>query len=156
MSQWRYPAPFDIYNGDPNGDTAVMRRHEPDGSGYYAIEARSGEFLGYVCFGPEACVQGQVARDDIVDLGAGLAPEVLSRGLMKELLPQVLDFAAQRFPAATTARAVVAAFNERSLRACRGAGFVDAAEILGPGDRPFIELERPLPANPVTVAVEAR
>ncbi|MGN6689276.1 MAG: GNAT family N-acetyltransferase [Actinomycetales bacterium] len=146
---WRYPPPFDLYDwgGEEDDSLEVYLRHEAEGWGYYPVVEQQEDgvsLIGFVCFGAEARVRGQRVREEAVDVGAGVAPERVSRGVMTAMLPLALALAADQWPSAQVARAAVAAFNERSLRLCERAGFVQTGVVTGAEGRAFVELERPL------------
>jgi ribosomal-protein-alanine N-acetyltransferase len=90
-------------------------------------------------------VRGQEPADGVVDVGMGVRPDATNTGLGTALVGQVLELA--RELGATSARAAVAVFNERSLALCRAAGFRPVRDFAGPGDRPFRELVLPLTAG---------
>ena len=138
-ASWRYPPPFDLYDGAPDRVDLYLRS-SPDGFAYYAIVAAdTGELVGFCCFGSEA-VSGQIPVEETLDVGFGLRPDLVSRGTGAELLRAVLSFAAERF-GPTRCRVAIASFNERSRRLCESAGFEVVRRFEGPG-RDFDELER--------------
>jgi RimJ/RimL family protein N-acetyltransferase len=117
-------------------------RSSPGGFAYYAVVASdSGELVGFCCFGAEARVSGQIAVEETLDVGFGLRPDLVSRGIGAALLRAVLSFAAEQF-VATRCRVAIASFNERSRRLCESAGFEVIRRFEGPGGD-FDELERP-------------
>jgi RimJ/RimL family protein N-acetyltransferase len=136
---WSYEPPFDLY--DLSGDEAValLTIRDERGHGYDPV-LDGAQVVGFVCFGAEARVRGQEEEPGTCDIGAGLDPARLSRGIATSLLPVAVRFAADRF-GATRMRVAVAAFNHRSLRLCTSAGFRVVREFDGPDDRRFIELE---------------
>lgn len=133
IGSWSYPPPYDLYN---NGEVL--------GNDYRPVYATE-ELIGFVCFGAEARVRGQVVDEDVVDVGAGLRPDLTGQGVGTTLMPLVEEYARQR--GARRLRAAIAAFNERSQRMCRSAGFVEARRFEGPQGREFVELELPLRAG---------
>jgi ribosomal-protein-alanine N-acetyltransferase len=143
-AQWAYDAPFDRYDSDPSHGALFLER-EQDGTGYFAlVEAGSdGEFVGFCCFGAEARVAGQVEEPGTLDLGGGLRPDHLSRGLATLLLPSVCAFAVERW-APQYLRVAIAAFNERSIRLCRSAQFEVERTFRRPDGEEFVELRRRL------------
>jgi ribosomal-protein-alanine N-acetyltransferase len=138
MVAWRYEPPFDFYEFSGEDPVAVLTTRDERGHGYYPVQAGA-DVVGFVCFGAEGRVRGQEAVPGTLDVGMGLAPDQLSRGLATALLPEVVRFAGEWF-GATRLRAAVAAFNERSIRLCTSAGFRPGREFAGPDDRPFVEL----------------
>ena len=140
-ASWRYPPPFDLYDGATDRVDLYLRS-SPGGFAYYAVVAAdSGELVGFCCFGSEARVSGQIPVEEALDVGFGLRPDLVSRGIGAQLLRAVLSFAAERF-GPTRCRVAIASFNERSRRLCESAGFEVVRRFDGPG-RVFDELERP-------------
>jgi ribosomal-protein-alanine N-acetyltransferase len=138
--RWTYDAPFGRYDGDP-AMVAIMLLAPEDGSGYYALAEpeADGAVVGFCCYGAEARIPSQTEEAETVDIGGGLRPDRLSQGLATAMLPSICTLALARW-APKRLRVVVASFNERSLRLCRSAGFVDSRNLRGPGDTDFIEL----------------
>jgi len=113
--------PFDFYDGAGDDDAGYYTLQDDQGYGYYPVVDDQG-IVGFVCFGAEARVPGQLPEPGTCDVGAGLQPDSLSQGLATSLMPLVLDFAQRRFNPRQL-RAAVAIFNEWSLRLCKSAGF---------------------------------
>ena len=140
VSRWRYPAPFDIYDGDPEGSATLLSRSD-DGFGYYAVvDDDGGDVVGFCCYGPEARVTGQDAEAGTLDVGGGVHPDLVSQGVATQVFPAVLQFGIERWRPVRF-RTAVASFNERSRRLCIRAGFVVVRTFDGPG-RSFDELVR--------------
>lgn len=136
-----YEPPFNLYNGDPeDSETFLVRSAE--GYGYYAVVDGDDEIVGFCCFGPEARVKGQEGEAGTLDIGGGVRPDLVSRGIATEVLPEVLRFGSQRWKPKRF-RTAIASFNERSKRLCLSAGFVVVRRFDGPG-REFEELVRPV------------
>ncbi len=138
VASWAYDPPFDFYDVTGNDAARLFLTRDDAGHGYYPV-LEADELVGFVCFGPEARVRGQSAEAGTCDVGAGLRPDLLSRGLATGLMPAVVAFAIARFDA-TRLRAAVAAFNERSIRLCTSAGFRPVREFDGPRHRRFVEM----------------
>ena len=126
---WRYPPPYDVYDGgDPCDDPSVR-----------ALE-QGGALVGFCSFGDDARVPGGDYRDGPLDIGMGLRPELTGGGLGTRCLAAVLEFAGREL-GATETRATVAEFNARALRLCERAGFRRVARFEG-AERPFVILVR--------------
>jgi ribosomal-protein-alanine N-acetyltransferase len=137
-ASWRYPGELAMYDGDQSAGHGFLVRSE-SGHGYYAI-VDHGEFVGFCCFGPEGRVPGQPAEGEgLLDVGGGIRPDLVGRGLGGVGLPVVLAFARQRF-SPLGFRTAIASFNRRSITLCRWIGFRPTATFLGPGEREFTEL----------------
>jgi RimJ/RimL family protein N-acetyltransferase len=140
VTQWRYEGPWSVYDGNEAERISAEL-------GYHAIAERAtGRFLGYFCLGADARVPGLDAEPDVVDLGVGLDPAIVGQGRGATIVRPVLDWIAARSDAARL-RAVVQAWNERSLRFCRSLGFeaVGRHSALQEGSLvEYVVLERPL------------
>lgn len=139
VATWRYEGPWSVYDG---GDPAVTTT----ANGYHAIVAAgTGEFLGYVCVGAEARVPGLGEEPGVADVGFGLDPRIVGRGRGRSLVGPALEWVEDRY-GAPELRAVVQAWNERSLRLCRSLGFVAVGRHQAPqagGVVDYVVLRRP-------------
>lgn len=138
VATWRYGGELAMYDGDPGqGEDLLVMTAE--GYGYYAL-LENDDFVGYCCFGPEGRVLGQPAPvEDLLDLGGGLRPDLVGKGLGAVGLPVILDFAREQF-SPPGFRTAIASFNRRSIVLCRWAGFRASCTFPGPGEREFTEL----------------
>lgn len=138
VTGWRYRDDLSMYDGAPGQEEGLLVM-TTEHYGYYAL-VREGELLGYCCFGPEGRVPGQPApADDLLDIGGGLRPDLVGKGLGALGLPRVLSFAQERF-STRGFRTAIASFNRRSIVLCRWAGFRPTCTFRGPGGREFTEL----------------
>ena len=137
IASWTYPPPYDLYDGD--GAVGLMLDVPDDGTGYFAIVDAGEGLAGFCCFGLDARVGGQVEEAGTLDVGCGVRPDLVSRGIATSFVPEVVAFARETW-SPLRLRAAVASFNDRSLRLCRRAGFVERRTIDGPDGRPFTEL----------------
>jgi RimJ/RimL family protein N-acetyltransferase len=124
--QWRYEAPYSIYNPDPANLEEDLEGFLDPRYAYHSIATEQGELVGYCCFGPDARVPGGDYSRDALDVGAGLRPDLTGRGLGPGFLNAILDFAEEKFEPAAF-RATVAAVNRRALRAWEKVGFQPVA-----------------------------
>ena len=120
--QWRYEAPYSIYNPDPAHLEEELTVFLDPRYAYHSIVTGQSELVGYCCFGRDAQVPGGDYSKDALDVGAGLRPDLTGRGLGSSFLDAILVFAGERFAPAVF-RATVAAFNRRALRAWEKVGF---------------------------------
>ena len=138
VAAWRYDGELAMYDGDPGQEEDLLIM-TAEGYGYYAL-LENDDFVGYCCFGPEGRVLGQPAPvEDLLDLGGGLRPDLVGKGLGAVGLPVILDFAREQF-APPGFRTAIASFNRRSIVLCRWAGFRPNCTFQGPGEREFTEL----------------
>ncbi|HEX3588060.1 MAG TPA: GNAT family N-acetyltransferase [Pseudonocardiaceae bacterium] len=110
IAEWRYDGPWQVYDSAGLLDPA---------DGYWAVVDEE-RLVGYCCVGVEARVPGLGESPGVVDIGVGMDPALVGRGL------------GERFGSAVVARfgpgplrAVVQEWNERSLRLTRWLGFVE-------------------------------
>jgi ribosomal-protein-alanine N-acetyltransferase len=137
IASWRYPSPYDFYDLGPEDDPALLAL---SAARFFAARDEAGALVGYACFGEAAQVPGGVAgghyRDDLLDVGLGLRPDLTGRGIGGELVRAILALGRARYRP-TGFRLTVAAFNLRAIKVYERAGFQ-----LGPG---FDNRERGLP-----------
>jgi GNAT superfamily N-acetyltransferase len=122
-SQWRYRPELATYDGT----TAAIADMLDPANHYHSIRV-DGEYVGYVCVGADARVADLPAMHDVDDIGIGLAPDLVGRGLSRWLLPAVITcLDARGVLRGSVLRAVVLDWNIRSLT---------AAQRLAPHTRP--------------------
>lgn len=142
VAGWQYPPPYDMYSSTE----ALFGRllvDEGDGLGYFVLTLLgSDEALGFCCYGPEARVINEPEPlPGTLDVGGGLRPDAVGRGIASRYMPSVLEHAA-RLHHPKWFRVAVAAFNERSVALCTTSGFVRSSSFAGPDEREFLELYR--------------
>ena len=126
LAGWRYPPPYDFYDGDI----------EPVLNPERFFEARStgGELVGFYYFEP---------KPPDLDYGLGLRPDLTGRGLGLDFFLAGLAFARERY---RPDRVVlhVAEFNERARRVYERAGFQVVSSHVRTferfGDVPFLTM----------------
>ena len=127
LETWRYEPPYDFYDGDVDPVLNPERFFEaldPDGAlvGFYYFEEKG----------------------DALEIGLGLRPELVGRGLGLEFFRLGVDFGRQRFRPAKVILAV-AAFNERAVKVYERAGFVETGRHVRRferwGDVEFVDME---------------
>jgi [ribosomal protein S18]-alanine N-acetyltransferase len=121
IEAWKYPAPYETYD-----HTGAL---EGDYRGVFADE----ELVGFVCFGEPARVPGVHEEPGLVDVGWGLRPDLMGKGLGPRMIEAAL---AQH--AGSQHRIAVVHWNERARRAPTKCGFVQTGRV---GD--FVLMERP-------------
>ncbi len=149
IAAWSYPPPYDYYNiPSEHRDGALIDFLAP-GNRYHAARSERGELTAFFCFGPDARVPGGRYEEPALDVGLGLRPDLIGRGLGGEMLAQALEFAVRAFQPARF-RTTIALFNARSRRVFERAGFVEEHVV---GDR-WVQLSR-VAAEPPSSRVEA-
>ncbi len=115
---WRYGGLWSVYDGRGDQLEALT-----SANGYFAIaEVGTDAFVGYVCVGDEARVLGLSEDPGVLDVGIGLDPAIVGRGMGQSIAGPALRWADGRY-GAPEMRAVVQSWNERSLRLCHRLGF---------------------------------
>lgn len=144
---WRYEAPYDLYNLN-SGDTEEMVRFFSDPqNAYHAIADDEGVLVAYSCFGRDAQVPGGDYDDPALDIGLGVRPDLTGKGHGLVFVSAVLRFAQRAYTTALF-RVTVAEFNNRALRVWEKAGFQHVQTFAKEGHGiPFVVLTRPVAHN---------
>ena len=112
ITAWRYEGRYSAY--DVTGGISP-------GLGYFAVE-NDRCLVGYCCFCAEARVPGIEEEDGTLDVGYGLRPELVGRGLSRSFIGAILAFGIER-RRPRRLRVLVLRWNERSRRAAERQGF---------------------------------
>ena len=123
--RWRYTGDLSVYGFD-TPDPAARAEEKRDlldpRNCYYAARSAAGELIGFCCFGPDAQVPGGDYRQPALDVGLGLQPELVGRGLGLSFVEAILEFASREL-SPPRFRLTVATFNRRAARVYERAGF---------------------------------
>lgn len=112
---WRYNAPYDIYNYNPGeAEKDITYLIDPQNT-FYSILTEQGQLIGYCSFGMDGQVPGGDYREEALDIGMGIRPDLTGQGNGRCYTEQVLDFARGQF-APRKFRVTIATFNERAQR----------------------------------------
>jgi RimJ/RimL family protein N-acetyltransferase len=128
IARWRYEGPYARYDGDPASVETLLR---PDHR-VHAVRDERGDLVGFCSFGEDGRVPGYAYPDHALDIGAGMRPDLVGRGLGEGFLRAVIEFADRAFAPGAT-RVTVAAFNRRALRVCLALGFREDARFARAG-----------------------
>jgi [ribosomal protein S18]-alanine N-acetyltransferase len=123
ISRWRYEGPYAVYNGSPASVTSLLQPRYL----YHSVHDELGELVGYFCFGEDARVSagrgpGLYDREDALDVGLGMRPDLTGRGLGEQFVRAGLHFAEDAY-SPPAFRLTVATFNRRAIRVYERAGF---------------------------------
>ena len=138
-ASWHYQGPWSVYDPHPGDDPPSAA------AGYDAVVDDAGTLVGFVCVGQEARVPGLAEADGTIDIGVGMRPDLVGRGLGRHFGAVVLDHVRDRC-GDVPLRAVVQGWNQRSLRLARGLGFRDAGThqcVQGGKEVSYVVLVRP-------------
>ena len=105
MAAWRYPPPYDFYDGDADPVLNPER--------FYEARDAAGELIGFYYFEP---------NPPDLDYGLGLRPDLTGKGLGLEFFEAGLAFARERYQPQRV-YLHVAEFNEQAQRVYERAGF---------------------------------
>ncbi len=142
IAQWTYGESLALYNVDADEREEYINGLIDPSNHYFALVDEHNEPIAFFCFGPDARVRGgNYASDtEALDIGYGLRPSLTGQGLGKLLLETGLMLGIELF-SPPRFRATVASSNERSLRICRGANFVEQSRFTRDTDhREFVTL----------------
>jgi [ribosomal protein S18]-alanine N-acetyltransferase len=121
VAGWQYPGAWSVY------DLPSARPLFVDLADYCAIVSDQA-LVGFCCTGNAARVVGMTDDAAIVDVGFGMNPQFLGRGHGAAFGRSVVSHLASTRPGQPL-RAVVQAWNQRSLRLLRRLGFDDVGEL---------------------------
>jgi ribosomal-protein-alanine N-acetyltransferase len=133
---WHYDGEYTFYDFDQDaGDLAELLDLASWGDAYYAVDDDDGALVGFVQF---------VTRGELVDVGLGLRPELVGRGLGAAFLDSALRFATDHF-GIDRFTLDVAAFNRRAITVYERAGFRETERFehhTNGGLHPFVRMVR--------------
>jgi [ribosomal protein S18]-alanine N-acetyltransferase len=132
IAGWRYPDPYALYDG---GDPEHLLRHA-----YFAAIDEESTLIGFCCFGEDARVPGLEEEEGVLDVGAGLRPDLTGIGLGGQFLREACRLGEELY-SPLRFRLVVAAFNRRAQMVAHALGFEAAGTHVSDG-REFVVLTR--------------
>jgi len=142
ISEWRYDAPYDIYDPASDDVKVAMQLFLDPQNAYHTITDEHGDLMAYCCFGPDGQVPGGDYSAAALDIGLGARPDLTGQGRGLIYVKAVLDFARRAFPP-TAFRVTIAEFNKRAQRVWQKAGFQPVQTFQRSGDgMPFVILVR--------------
>lgn len=118
IATWQYEGPWSIYDLDGQA---------PSSTDYWAVTDDLDRLVGFYCTGAEARVPGLDAAPDVLDVGVGMHPDLVGAGNGREFATVILAHCRIEYRQ-SYARAVVQAWNARSLRLAAAMGFTPSGE----------------------------
>jgi RimJ/RimL family protein N-acetyltransferase len=103
--QWHYQPPYDFYDSDQEPVLNPER--------YFAVRDDAGALIGFLYFEP---------KDDVLEYGLGLRPDLTGKGLGLDFFRAGLEFGRESYRPSLV-RLFVAAFNERAIKVYERAVF---------------------------------
>lgn len=141
ISSWKYEELYSIYSfdGSENCIDELM-----DGSYYYVLN-EFGELAGYFCYGRSACVPAGFGaqvynRNDVVDIGLGMRPDLCGKKMGLSFLKAGLDYAKELYNN-DKFRLTVAVFNKRAIKLYEKAGFIKEKTFVKESEMGIIEFQ---------------
>jgi [ribosomal protein S18]-alanine N-acetyltransferase len=128
---WRYAGDLAVYGfwtTDADARDEEKRDLLDPANCYYAARTEGGELVGFCCFGPDAQVPGGDYLQPALDVGLGLRPDLVGRGVGLTFVEAILDFARLEL-SPPLFRLTVASFNRRAFRVYERAGFGTVARF---------------------------
>ncbi len=118
---WRYEPPYDLYNDSDQEVNLLQHILHPQNT-FYSILDKNNELVAYCSFGQDGQVSGGDYRNQALDIGMGIRPDLTGRGKGSEYANAVLEFAKSLFQPKAF-RVTIAAFNKRAIRVWQKLGF---------------------------------
>ena len=136
ISGWRYEPPYDFYDWDADPqDLAELQDPTKRRDVHFSVRDNKGQLVGFF---------QSKQKDDVLDVGLGLRPDLTGEGRGLEFLLSGLEFAKKRY-APERFTLSVATFNGRAVGVYERAGFrrgeVYLHETNG-GEHEFLRMER--------------
>lgn len=120
--QWKYEAPYDIYNLASSNPEDTLRYLLDPQNAFYSIYGQPDDLEAFCSFGPDGQVSGGDYSTPALDIGLGLRPDLTGQGYGSEYVSAVINFAHSTY-SPEQLRVTIAAFNGRALRVWEKAGF---------------------------------
>jgi ribosomal-protein-alanine N-acetyltransferase len=137
VARWRYPPPYSFYDWDSDpDDLAELLDPALRGEDYVAVVGDDGRLVGYF--------QYKRPHHPSLEIGLGLRPDWIGRGLGQAFVEAGLEYARERY-APEEFSLSVAAFNGRAITVYERVGFVRSRLYLhrtGGREWEFIEMRR--------------
>jgi ribosomal-protein-alanine N-acetyltransferase len=132
IATWRYPDQYSTYN---MGEVVTAA------DGYWAIVGEGEKLVGYCCFGQEARVPGVDEEHGTLDIGYGMRPDCVGKGLGRVFVTAIVEFAIDEF-SPQQLRLLILSWNQRSRKVAEALGFQKRGMVRG-GERDFLVMIRP-------------
>lgn len=124
LAQWRYRDQWAVYDlASPAGILDELDQ-------YWSVsDVVAGTLVGFACAGASARVPDLDEDPPLVDVGVGMNPDLVGQGRGPHFGEAVLQHLACQYPGLPL-RAVVQAWNVRSVRFSQCLGFIDVGEVI--------------------------
>lgn len=126
---WRYPPPYDFYNPPQERvEEDYIREFIKPEYQFHAILDDNDGFIGFCSFGLDGQVPGGDYKQEALDIGLGMKPELTGCGLGDQFFAAILQYANSKFHP-WQVRITVANFNKRALRLYEKFGFTKSDDF---------------------------
>lgn len=127
ISGWQYKDSFKAYSFDNDKDELEQVLN---GLHFAVVDEISGELCGFLCIGWSAQVKCRSSNafyldESYTDLGLGLRPELVGKGLGADFIKEGIRFVKELFPEDDGVRLTVAEDNKIALVVYKKMGFVE-------------------------------
>ena len=132
VAKWQYPPPYDFYDADPV-DLPYLLDASLRAGRFFEVANADGIMIGFFEF---------KAEFDPLEIGLGLHPDQVGRGLGLPFVRAGIEFARTHF-GVTRLTLNVAAFNQRAITVYERAGFGQTGSWqhrIGERDYPFVRM----------------
>ena len=133
IAGWRYQAAYSLYDG---GDPERLLAYT-----YFAGLDEENVLVGFCCFGEDARVPGLEEEPGVLDVGAGLRPDLTGIGLGGPFLREACRFGGELY-GPSRFRVAISAFNRRAQMVAHALGF-ESERTLQRGENEFVVMTRP-------------
>lgn len=133
MLAWQYPPPYDFYNSRTGPTEAAVVELLASVGQYFAVLDGTGQMVGFRSYGKAAQIEGGDYREPAVDIGGGLRPDMMARGLGRRVAVAAINFAIREL-GARHLRSTLPMFNERARSICSSLGFRRWGSFTRPSD----------------------
>jgi [ribosomal protein S18]-alanine N-acetyltransferase len=134
ISRWKYPQPYSLYDGSGDADRLLKYK-------YFAGLDEEGGLVGFCCFGEDARVPGLDEEEGVLDVGAGLRPDLTGIGLGGPFLREACRFGGELYKPSRF-RVVIASFNDRAQMVAHALGFEAEDTVRNDEKNVFIVMTR--------------
>lgn len=140
ISRWRYADEWSAYDiPDESMESSVKYMTDPGNRFFGAYEGE--ELVGFCSIGTDGQVPGGAYDGSATDVGFGVRPDLVGNHGGVMFLRSVIGFVGPEIGGGSL-RVTIASWNERALRAARGAGFVPQAAFHRSDGKQFSVLVR--------------
>jgi [ribosomal protein S18]-alanine N-acetyltransferase len=131
IATWRYQDQYSTYD---------IREVVTAADGYWAVVGEDEELVGFCCFGQEARVPGVDEECGTLDIGYGMRPDCVGKGLGRVFVTAIVDFAIDEF-SPQQLRLLILSWNQRSRKVAEALGFQKRGLVRG-GEGDFLVMIR--------------